>query len=255
MVARQRALRSVDSEWEGRVSEPRAAPTTPAGDDGFICRLLTHHRAAFPMWKEVGSSKELSRPTQGSLALQPTHLTAWLYQAFPEASAGRLPASTAPATTEVYRQLPGRDSHPLAIETQEVIGLIGQHLGRAIPLVFVASVVLLVTRMRGSMVIALMWTLAGCGATVWGITTLFVPPLSIRSGILLLVAFAYGLVVWVVFRRLQLESRDAKWPNEVPPTSASVCFQRLSGLSRCRSSKHEPAISTGPAGPAGPAGQ
>jgi hypothetical protein len=37
----------------------------------------------------------------------------------PEASAGRLLASTAPVATEVYRQLPGRDFHPLAFETQE----------------------------------------------------------------------------------------------------------------------------------------
>ena len=81
-----------------------------------------------PYGRRVGSSKELSGPTQGSLALRPTHLSAWLYQAFPEASAGRLPASTAPATTGAYQQFPGRDSHPLAIETQEVIGLIGQSI-------------------------------------------------------------------------------------------------------------------------------
>ena len=39
----------------------------------------------------------------------------------PEAPAGRSLTSTAPVATGVYRQLPGRDSHPLAFETQKVL--------------------------------------------------------------------------------------------------------------------------------------
>ena len=81
-----------------------------------------------PYGRRVGSSKELSRPTQGSLRVAAYAL---VYLAKPGVSGGfsrRLPVSTAPATTGAYRQLPGRDSHPLAIETQEVIGLIGQSI-------------------------------------------------------------------------------------------------------------------------------
>jgi len=109
-----------------RVHMPPPLPRLEMMGSTVGCSPTT--RRPSPYGRRVGSSEILSGPAQGSLALRPTHLSAWLDQAFPEASGGRLPASTAPATTGAYRQLPGRDSHPRAIETQEVIGLFGQSI-------------------------------------------------------------------------------------------------------------------------------
>lgn len=76
-------------------------------------------RRPSPDGRRVGSSKKLSRPAQGSLALRPAHLPLDSIQVAPEASAESLTATTAPAATGVHRQFPGRDFHPLAIETQK----------------------------------------------------------------------------------------------------------------------------------------
>lgn len=73
-----------------------------------------------PYGRKVGSSEKLSRPAQGSSAFRPAHLHLGCAKEFPGGSRGRSLASPAPVATGAYRQLPGRDFHPLAFETQEV---------------------------------------------------------------------------------------------------------------------------------------
>ena len=73
-----------------------------------------------PSGRRVGSSEKLSRPAQGSSAFRPAHLHLGCAKDFPRGSRGRSLASPAPVATGAYRQLPGRDFHPLAFETSEV---------------------------------------------------------------------------------------------------------------------------------------
>lgn len=73
-----------------------------------------------PTGRRVGSGKTLSGPAQGSLTLRPADLPLDYFQGSAEASAGRLPAAAAPVATGAYRQFPGRDLHPLAIETSAI---------------------------------------------------------------------------------------------------------------------------------------
>ena len=62
------------------------------------------------------STTFLSGPAQGSLALRPARLLQPFRLTFvPRASAGRSPCPTVWVATEVYRQFPGRDLHPLVI--------------------------------------------------------------------------------------------------------------------------------------------
>jgi hypothetical protein len=63
---------------------------------------------------------KLSRPAQSSQSFGLRTCTLVAPGTSPEASAGQLLAATAPVATGTYRQFPGRDSHPLAFETQEV---------------------------------------------------------------------------------------------------------------------------------------
>jgi hypothetical protein len=97
-----------------------ADSNTPAEESGFFGRLLPRPPTAFPLCQEgrlqqgtIGAFSEFTR-----FGLRICTLVA--PGTSPEASAGRLLASTAPVATGAYRQLPGRDSHPLAFETQEV---------------------------------------------------------------------------------------------------------------------------------------
>jgi hypothetical protein len=98
-----------------------ADSNTPAGLGGFSGRLLLHPATAFPRF-QVGSA-----PASYYRGLLRVHSRCGLRictlvapGSSPEASAGQLLTSTAPVATGVYRQLPGRDSHPRAFETQEV---------------------------------------------------------------------------------------------------------------------------------------
>lgn len=75
-------------------------------------------RRPSPCDRRVGSNEKLSGPAQGSLALRPGQLPPGLAPGVPETSAGRLPASTAPAATGEYRQLLAQDSHPLPSKTR-----------------------------------------------------------------------------------------------------------------------------------------
>ncbi len=90
----------------------------PALVDSQKDRCSSAERRPSPYGRKVGSSEKLSGPSQGSLTLRPAPLPSGLSPDIPEASADRSPDSTAPAATGVYRQLPGRDSHPPAFETQ-----------------------------------------------------------------------------------------------------------------------------------------
>lgn len=97
-----------------------ADSNTPAGEDGFSDRLLPRPPTAFPLCQEgrlqratIEACSEFTR-----FGLRTCTLVA--PGSFPEASAGRLLASTAPVATGACRQLPGRDLHPLAFETQKV---------------------------------------------------------------------------------------------------------------------------------------
>ncbi len=75
-------------------------------------------------------------------------------------------------------------------------------LGRAIPLIFVTSVVLLTTRLPVGLPLTILWALAGGLLAGWGIATHFAAPFPVRSAVLLLVYAAYGLGVRLVSRRL-----------------------------------------------------
>ena len=63
-------------------------------------------RRPSPSGRRVGSSEILSRPSQGSLALRPARLLARPCRTFREASAGRLPTSTAPSATGAQTTTP-----------------------------------------------------------------------------------------------------------------------------------------------------
>ncbi len=75
-------------------------------------------------------------------------------------------------------------------------------LGRAIPLIFVASVVLLTTGLPVGVPLTIFWALAGGMLAGWGVATHFAAPVPVRSMVLLLVYIAYGFGVRFVTRRL-----------------------------------------------------
>ncbi len=74
-------------------------------------------------------------------------------------------------------------------------------VGQAIPLVFVASVILLAIRLPIAIFLTLSWSLAGSGLAAWGIATHYVPPFPVRSAILLSVVVVYWIAFWLVLRR------------------------------------------------------
>jgi len=78
-------------------------------------------RRPSPSGRRVGSNKKLSRPAQGSRAYSGLRIcTSVAPRTSPEASAGRLLDLGCSSGYRANRQFPGRDSHPLAFETQEV---------------------------------------------------------------------------------------------------------------------------------------
>src|SRR5689334_18511254 len=78
-------------------------------------------RRPSPYGRRVGSSKKLSRPAQGSRVLFGLRIcTSVAPRISPEASAGRLLGLDCSSGYRANRQFPGRDLHPLALETQEV---------------------------------------------------------------------------------------------------------------------------------------
>ena len=94
---------------------PSPLPRLATADSPIGCSSAAQRPS--PSGRRVGANKKLSGPAQGSRALRPARLPTGLNPALPEASARRSPDRAAPAATGVYRQLPGRDSHPLVLET------------------------------------------------------------------------------------------------------------------------------------------
>ena len=97
-----------------------ADSNTPAGGGGLSGRLLPRPPTAFPLCQEGRRQRDTIEACSEFTRFGLRTCTLVAPGTSPEASAGRLLASTAPVATGAYRQLPGRDLHPLAFETQEV---------------------------------------------------------------------------------------------------------------------------------------
>src|SRR6202012_5635182 len=97
-----------------------ADSNTPAGGGGLAGRLLPRPPTAFPLCQEGRRQRDTIEACSEFTRFGLRTCTLVAPGTSPEASAGRLLASTAPVATGAYRQLPGRDLHPLAFETQEV---------------------------------------------------------------------------------------------------------------------------------------
>jgi hypothetical protein len=73
-----------------------------------------------PSGRRVGSSKELSRPAQGSTSFRPAHLHLGCAKDFSGGFSRAISRLNRSSGYRANRQFPGRDLHPLAFETQEV---------------------------------------------------------------------------------------------------------------------------------------
>jgi hypothetical protein len=60
-----------------------ADPTTPAGENGLLGRLLPRPPTAFPLWKEGRLQRETIEACSGFTCLSACALAPWLHQGFP----------------------------------------------------------------------------------------------------------------------------------------------------------------------------
>ena len=83
------------------------------------CSLVL--RRPSPSGRRVGSSEKLSRPAQGSTSFRPAHLHLGCTKDSPGGFSRAISLLNCSSGYRANRQFPGRDLHPLAFETQEVL--------------------------------------------------------------------------------------------------------------------------------------